>query len=212
MEKSGLGKKIVIATKNRGKIREIKDFFKDIRDLKWLTYSDFELFPEVREGDRSFLENAKTKARVISEITCLTTLADDSGLVVDVLDGAPGVTSSRYAGSNASDSNNRKKLLLEMSEVSLPEKRTARFICSMVMWNPELGMIAKTRGVCEGHIGFKERGTGGFGYDCIFIPSGYKKTMAELSQVEKNRISHRGKALNELIPFLKKYCDSSDSF
>jgi XTP/dITP diphosphohydrolase len=210
MQQSSFNRQIVIATKNRGKTREIKDFFKDIKDLKWLTSDDFDFFPDIREGDRSFLENAKTKARVISEITGLTTLADDSGLVVDILDGAPGVISSRYAGRVASDRDNRQKLLLEMSEVKLPEQRKARFVCNMVMWDPELGMIANTIGTCEGRIAFEEKGTGGFGYDCIFVPSGYKKTMAELSQDEKNRISHRGRALNELKSFLKEYLDSTD--
>jgi len=210
MQQSGFNRHIVIATKNRGKIREIKDFFKDLKELEWRASEDFNFFPEVREGDRSFLENAKTKARIISEFTRSATLADDSGLAVDALNGAPGVTSSRYAGKDATDRNNREKLLLELSEIRLLEQRKARFVCKMVLWDPDLGMIANTTGTCEGIIGFEEKGSGGFGYDCIFIPAGYKKTMAELSQTEKNKISHRGRALKELTPFLKEYLDSMD--
>ena len=207
MQRPSFTGQIVIATKNSGKIREIKDFFKDIEGLRWLTSDDFNFFPDVREGDSSFLENAKTKARIISEFTHLATLADDSGLIVDILDGAPGVISSRYAGSDSSDRDNRQKLLNELSKIRRPEQRKARFVCNMVIWDPGFGMVASTTGICEGIVGFKEKGSGGFGYDSIFIPEGYKKTMAELSQDEKNRISHRGKALNELAPLLKKYLD-----
>ena len=102
-------RQIVIATKNSGKIREIRDFFKNFNQLEWLTFENFEFFPEVKEGSRSFFENAKTKAKVIAEFSRVTTLADDSGLVVDALDGAPGVISSRYAGIDADDRDNRKK-------------------------------------------------------------------------------------------------------
>ncbi len=200
---------VVIATKNRGKIKEIKDFFKDTENATWVTYDAFSFFPEVVEGDRSFFENARTKARVVSEFTGLASLADDSGLVVDALGGAPGVTSSRYAGMDASDSDNRRKLLDKMSGLKSTDQRKASFVCEMVIWDPELGMVASTTGTCKGIIGFEEKGTGGFGYDSIFIPSGYNKTMAELSQVEKNRISHRGRALKKLVPLLKKYLDLS---
>ena len=203
------GIRIVIATKNRGKIREIKDFFKDTENVMWVTYDAFSFFPEVIEGDRSFIENAKTKARIVSEFTGLASLADDSGLVVDALKGAPGVTSSRYAGMDASDSENRQKLLGEMSGLRSTGQRKARFVCKMIIWDPERGMIASTAGICEGIIGFEEKGTGGFGYDSIFIPYGYNRTMAELSRVEKNSISHRGRALKKLEPLLKKYLDPS---
>ncbi len=205
MERSGKDKRIIIATKNKGKIREIKHFFKDLKNIKWQTYEDFDCFPEVKEGDISFFENAKTKARLISEFTNTATLADDSGLAVDALNGAPGVISSRYAGKNAADSDNRRKLLLGLKKIDNPEMRIARFICNMVLWDPDQGMVASTKGICEGKIGFDERGSGGFGYDCIFIPAGSKKTMAELSQDEKNKISHRGRALKEMKPCLEKY-------
>ncbi len=109
-----MSESIVIATKNKGKILEIRDFFKDLDNISWFTYDEFEDFPEVQEGNTSFLENAELKAKSISEFTGMRTLADDSGLAVDALDGAPGVISSRYAGPGANDEINRKKLLSEL--------------------------------------------------------------------------------------------------
>ncbi len=195
---------IVIATKNLGKIKEIKSFFQDIKSIKWLTYKDIKNFPDVEEGTDSFLENAKTKAKKISEFTGNITIADDSGLEVDLLKGKPGVISSIYAGRGATDKENRLKLLEELSNYLSFEQRTARFICYIVVWHPKIGMICKSEGICNGNIGFNEIGVNGFGYDCIFIPEGYTKTMAQLSEKEKNQISHRGKALKNLRECLEK--------
>jgi XTP/dITP diphosphohydrolase len=199
--------KIVIATKNDGKIREIKDYFKEkglLELLEILTYKDFSDFPDVKEGSSSFLSNAKTKAGHIARYCRCPALADDSGLVVDALGGRPGVTSSRYAGPDADDAANRKKLLKELEDVTSFEKRTARFICRMVLWDNDTGQLNLSTGICRGSIGFKEKGTGGFGYDSLFIPAGYNLTMAEISQSEKNSISHRGKALKKMSDFLEK--------
>ena len=193
---------IVIASKNTGKIREIKSFYHDLPKVEWLTFKDFKKFPDVEEKGSSFLENARLKARSISLHTNRITLADDSGLEVDFLGGRPGVKSSRYTGVDATDKRNRDKLLKEMENVKKISDRTARFVCSVALWGPAKGSIFETRGVCEGFIGFEEKGTGGFGYDCIFIPTGYKKTMAQLTQKEKNNISHRGKALRALYKFI----------
>jgi len=198
---------IAIATKNKGKIREIKNFFNDFPDMtgiRWLTFKDFENFPDVEECEDSFLENARIKAKNVAEFTGVVTLADDSGLVVDALNGAPGVKSSRYSGTGATDKTNRIKLLSELAKISSIKERRARFVCRMVLWEPGKGLLHETSGICEGYIGFDEKGTNGFGYDCIFIPEGYKKTMAQLSQKEKNKISHRGRALQNLAGFLKK--------
>ncbi|MBM3708168.1 MAG: RdgB/HAM1 family non-canonical purine NTP pyrophosphatase [Actinobacteria bacterium] len=189
---------VVIATKNNGKIREIKGFFNDIKKIKLLTFADFKDFPDVTEGSNSFFENAIIKAEEISKFTGKITLAEDSGLEVDALGGKPGVNSSIYAGKSATDKDNRIKLLDKLSGFSSLKDRTARFICHMIVWHPKLGMVGKSTGVCEGKIGFKEAGINGFGYDCIFIPEGYNKTMAQLSGREKNSISHRGKALRGL--------------
>jgi len=193
---------IVIASKNKGKIREIKSFFSSLQKVQWLTFEDFEKFPDIKEEGKSFAENARLKARGISLYTNKITLGDDSGLEVDFLGGRPGVKSSRYAGTDATDKENRDKLLGEMKNIRDLSERTARFICSTMLWDPGKGSIFEARGICEGFIGSKEIGTGGFGYDCIFIPSGYKKTMAQLTQDEKNKISHRGKALKAVYGFI----------
>ncbi len=196
---------IVIASKNKGKIREIKSFHNDLLKVKWLTYKDFKEFPKVIEEGKNFLENARLKARIISLYTGKITLADDSGLEVNFLRGLPGVKSSRYSEENATDKQNRDKLLEEMKSVQKVSERTARFICSMVLWDPQKGSIFETRGICEGFIGFEEKGSGGFGYDCIFVPLGYYKTMAQLTKKEKNNISHRGEAIKALYEFIVNF-------
>src|SRR4030043_1464756 len=179
--------KIVIATKNKGKIKEIKSFLANLQEVEWLTFEDFESFPDIDEGSVSFIENATLKAKSISEFTNTVTLADDSGLVVDALSGEPGVKSSRYAGENATDEENRQKLLGELGNCNSLRDRRARFVCEMILWDPGKGLLKTSSGFCEGCIGFAEKGSGGFGYDCIFIPSDYdNKTKAEISQNAKN--------------------------
>ncbi|MBN1299554.1 MAG: RdgB/HAM1 family non-canonical purine NTP pyrophosphatase [Actinobacteria bacterium] len=198
---------IVIATKNKGKIKEIKDFFKQeniLPGIKLLTSIDFKDMPDIEEGSSSFFKNAKLKAQKTAEFTGCIAIADDSGLTVGTLNGAPGVISSRYAGFNASDSDNRKKLLEELKLYNEPQKRSAAFVCKMVLWDPQAGMLKHTSGICRGSIGFIEKGTNGFGYDSIFIPEGRSQTMAEISDIEKNMISHRGKALKKMSDYIKK--------
>ena len=195
---------IVIASKNKGKIEEIKTYRDNANGIKWLTYKDFKGFPDVEETGDSFLDNAIIKARALAGHTGKRALADDSGLIVDPLDGRPGVRSSRYAGPDATDKENRIKLLEALKDIKDESKRSARFICSMILWDPKDGLVFKTDGVCEGKIGFKEKGSGGFGYDNIFIPSGYDRTMAQLGNSEKNRISHRGIALAYFYDFIVK--------
>ena len=196
---------IVIASKNIGKIKEIKSFTCNLSEVEWLTFGDFKDFPDVEENESSFLGNARLKAIAISDYTGMITLADDSGLEVDFLRGKPGVKSSRYAGEHATDKENRDKLIEELREVKNIYDRKARFVCSMVLWDPKKGSVYETKGVCSGHIGFEEKGTGGFGYDCIFIPSGYKKSMAQLDREEKNSISHRGKAIKAICEFIVNF-------
>ena len=195
---------IVIASKNKGKIEEIKTYRDNANGIKWLTYKDFKGFPDVEETGDSFLDNAIIKAKALAKHTGKHALADDSGLIVDALDGRPGVRSSRYAGPDATDKENRIKLLEVLKDIKDESKRSARFICSMILWDPKDGLVFKTDGVCEGKIGFKEKGSGGFGYDNIFIPSGYDRTMAQLGNSEKNRISHRGIALAYFYDFIVK--------
>jgi len=193
---------IIIASKNKGKIKEIKAFFKNL-DIRWLTFEDFSSFPDIEETGSSFMENAKLKAKKIAEYTNKLTLADDSGLAVDYLKGSPGIKSSRYSGMDTTDKDNRAKLLKELKHVCDVKERKAKFICSMVLWDPKRGPIFETSNVCEGFIGKVEAGSGGFGYDSVFFPAGYRKTMAQLTQEEKNRISHRGSALKKLHKFVR---------
>ena len=194
---------LVIATKNKGKVKEINHFLKDL-NIKLFSLNDFNDLPEIIEDGKNFKENSIKKAKITAEALKKLSLADDSGLEVDFLGGSPGVYSSRYSGKNATDKSNRQKLLSELAEVKDISKRTARFVCHLVLWDPQKGLLFETDGICDGKISFKETGSGGFGYDCIFIPNDFNVTMAELSEDAKNKISHRGKALKDFSDFLKK--------
>jgi XTP/dITP diphosphohydrolase len=151
---------------------------------------------EIDEDGETFEENSLKKAREIMKLCGKITIADDSGVVVDMLGGKPGVHSARYAGDECDDKKNRDKLLYELIGVPL-EKRTARFVSVISMVYPD-GRELTARGESEGHIIFFERGENGFGYDSLFVPLGYEKTFAELPPAEKNKISHRAKALKLL--------------
>ena len=193
---------IVIATKNRGKVREIRRALKG-RGLKIYSLNDFLDVPEIEEDGKSFTENALKKARFYSKYFGKLTLADDSGLEVDALKGLPGIYSARYAGNGASDRENNQKLLREMEAIRI-SKRGASFKCVMVMVFQE-GKEAVVEGSCRGRIGFRELGKKGFGYDPIFILPQYGKTMAQLTLEEKNKVSHRGKALKKLRKIITKF-------
>lgn len=158
----------------------------------------------VIEDKSSYLANARKKARAFMEQTGLLTLADDSGLEVDVLNGAPGVYSARLAGRGKTDAD-RRRLLLEMLRPHLPPWH-ARFRCALVLQGPD-GFVGSGMGECEGEIIPYERGSAGFGYDPIFLITSIQKTMAELSMDEKNRLSHRARAVEDLLPRLKKLQD-----
>ena len=186
---------LIVATWNRGKIREIREALKGL-GLRIYALNDFPEIPEIEEDGKSFTENALKKARFYSKVFGKFTLADDSGLEVDSLKGMPGIYSARYAGERASSRENNRKLLKEMEEIPL-SKRGAKFKCIMALVSPD-GKEAITEGSCKGRIGMREKGRRGFGYDPLFILPKYGKTMAELSLREKNKISHRGKALREL--------------
>jgi len=186
---------VIVATQNRGKVREIKKVIKGL-GFQILSLNDFSGVPQLEEDGKSFLENALKKARFYSRYFGRLTLADDSGLEVDVLKGRPGVYSARYAGEGGSTQENNRKLLKEMEAIPL-SKRGARFKCVLALVSPE-GKEAVVEGSCRGRIGFKEVGKKGFGYDPLFVLPSYGKTMAQLSVEEKNRISHRGKALRKL--------------
>ncbi len=152
--------------------------------------------PEIEENGSTFLQNACVKADWVYSHSGIWTLADDSGLEVDALNGAPGVRSARYAGQQSNAEKNNKKLLDALKNVAM-EKRTARFRCAMVL-KTGVDSYISAEGVCEGIIGFEFQGSGGFGYDPLFIPINEDKSFAELSSEKKNAISHRGKALKTL--------------
>jgi len=189
--------KIIIATTNSGKLREIKKIFSDL-SLEILSLSDFPNFPEIIEDGNSFEENAEKKARVVFEITGIPALGEDSGLVVEQLNGAPGIYSARYSGKGATYESNNKKLLRELEIHPLPH--LAKFVCVAVYYNGK-NKIAK-RGEIMGQIVNSPKGANGFGYDPIFIPDGFNITFAELNIEEKNRISHRAKAFREMKKIL----------
>jgi XTP/dITP diphosphohydrolase len=186
---------VIAATRNKGKAREIREALKGL-GLRILTLSDFSDVPEIEEDGKSFIENALKKARFYSKYFGKLTIADDSGLEVDSLKGLPGIHSARYSGEKASSQENNRKLLNAVKGVPF-SKRGAKFKGILAMVSPDGREVIK-EGFCRGKIGFKEKGKRGFGYDPLFLLPKYGKTMAELSLEEKNKISHRGKALRKL--------------
>lgn len=193
---------IVLATRNRKKIEEIKRITKEL-DISILTLDDYLDCPEIEENGATFEENAVKKAMTVSDYTGKPALADDSGLEVYSLGGAPGTLSARYAGQGASDAENIRKLLKAMD--SLPEqKRDARFVCCMALVSLN-GKIDVFHGYVEGRIGTVMKGTQGFGYDPVFFPKGYSSTFAEMKSEEKDSLSHRGRALEKVKEYLKAH-------
>jgi XTP/dITP diphosphohydrolase len=191
---------LVVATRNKKKIEEIKRLLAEM-PVKILTIEDFPECPEVEEDGKTFEENAVKKALSISRYTGKPSLADDSGLEVYALNGAPGVLSSRYAGPDSDDKKNIEKLLKEMDY--LREKdRSARFVCCLALAFPD-GNVRTFFGYVEGTIGKEPKGSSGFGYDPVFYPEGQSMTFAEMSPEDKDIMSHRGKALREFLNYLK---------
>ena len=195
-------KEIVVATANPGKLREIKESLEGMQ-LRVLSLTDLPPLPPVKEDGLTFRENALKKARAAARHSGILTIADDSGLEVDHLGGEPGVRSARFAGEEASDADNNRKLLQRLAGVP-PAQRGAAFRCVIAVVDPQ-GQEAWVEGTCSGVIGEQERGTQGFGYDPLFIIPELGKTLAELPLKEKNRISHRGKALAALKDVLKDF-------
>jgi len=194
--------RVLMATRNKGKITELRENLKNL-DIDILTLDEIEDMPILEEKGATFLENAVSKARTAAKISGLLTIADDSGLEVDALNGQPGVYSARFAGEPADDMENNQKLLHLMKGLTY-EKRTARFICVIAIAFPD-GSIHSAEGKCEGIILEELRGSGGFGYDPLFYIPNMEKTFAELNLDEKNSISHRGKALREVAVLLETF-------
>ena len=188
--------RLLLGTRNSGKVKEIETI---LEDSGW-TFSSLREFDEVgpaAEDGVTYAENAIAKARFYAAETGLLALADDSGLEVAALGGAPGVHSARYAGDNASDADRRQLLLAELARVDSGDRR-ARFVAAVAIADPNGGVLNLSEGICEGRITFEPRGTSGFGYDPLFIPDGYDQTFAELPDKVKNFISHRARALMRL--------------
>lgn len=183
---------IIIATRNQNKIFEIKELLKDL-NVRLISLKDYPEIREIEEDGKDFDENAIKKAVTVARETRHLTMADDSGLEVDFLDGEPGVRSSRFAGDKAAMDENIAKLLRLLNGVPI-ENRKATFRCSIAIADKD-GLIKVVHGRCKGIIGFECKGTSGFGYDPLFIVPGYDKTFAELGADVKNRISHRARAL-----------------
>jgi len=193
--------RVIVATGNRGKLDEIRTAL-DFPGWEFVTAADLGAETlEVEETGDTFVDNARLKARAYHDAFGIPALADDSGLEVDALGGAPGVYSSRYAGPDATDADNNVKLLSALADVPDAE-RTARFRSLIVLVDAD-GTETIAEGACEGSIGHEPRGTGGFGYDPLFLPHAIPgRAMAELDRAEKNAISHRGAALRALRELL----------
>jgi XTP/dITP diphosphohydrolase len=192
--------RIVLATRNNHKTEEIKTILKDL-GLEILTLSDFPDVPVLKEEGSTFQENSLQKAHAVYLHTKIPALADDSGLEVFFLNGRPGVISARYAGDGATDEENNEKLLGQMRGVA-PRRRRAQFRAVLTLFGDNGTEV--TEGICPGRLAESPRGTNGFGYDPIFIPDGFSRTYAELTFEEKNKISHRAKALEKMREILRQ--------
>lgn len=204
---------ILVATTNTGKQRELSSML-DL-DVDWVSLRDFPGIEEVAEDGSTFAENARKKALGYAMASGFWTIADDSGLVIDALDGAPGIHSARFSGARADgedrgliDHRNIAKVLELMKDVE-EDTRSCRFVCSLCLASAD-GVLLETDGVCEGVVWYEEVGDGGFGYDPIFYIPSLGKTVAELSGEEKNLISHRGSAIRRLKPLLLELLGSQD--
>lgn len=192
---------VVLATENLGKIREFRELLKSLKNIQLFSLRDFPEYVAPEETEDTFLGNAELKALSAAKTLNRWALADDSGLVVPALGGAPGVYSARYAGAGATDVENRKKLLDAMKYLH-GDSRQAYFECCLVLASPN-GIKKVTVGKCEGMLLTQEKGGQGFGYDPLFLKYDYDKTFAELPEATKNRISHRWRAFEKLLPTLE---------
>ena len=191
---------LLLGTRNAGKVREIELI---LGDVPWQIRSlhEFDNVDIAAETADTYAENAIAKAQFYARATGLSALADDSGLEVEALGGAPGVFSARYAGDSATDADRRVLLLSQLAGVPA-ENRAARFVCVVAISEPDGRVLNVSEGTCSGRITFEPRGEGGFGYDPLFVPDGFDQTFAELADSLKNRISHRARALLNAREFL----------
>lgn len=193
--------RLTIATFNLGKLTEYTQLLQGI-PLRLESLADFSDVTEVDESGATFAENARLKASGYAFQTGSWTMADDSGLVVDALNGRPGVLSARYGGEELDFAGKMALLLDEIRDTGTVDRR-ARFICEIAVADPDGTIRFAASGTCEGTIGPTPRGSGGFGYDPIFIPSGFQETFGELPSAIKHEISHRARAFSQIIPYLR---------
>lgn len=194
-------KELVVATRNAGKLKEIRQLLEGHVEAIY-SLDDFPELPDIIEDGVTFEENALKKAKLTALKLEKPVLADDSGLCVDVLGGKPGIFSARFAGNDAGDKENNKKLVAELAEIP-PDRRSASFQCVIALYFPD-GSHHTFKGELKGMIIDTEKGSSGFGYDPLFLVPEYDKTLAELSSDVKNRISHRGRALAQLKEFIRQ--------
>jgi XTP/dITP diphosphohydrolase len=190
-------KQFLLATTNKGKLNDVKEILKDL-DVEILSFLDFDDYPNIEETGSTFLENAELKVKAAFEKYGIPSIGDDSGLEAFQLNGEPGIYSARYAGKDSDAEQNNLKLIKKLS--GLPQPHPARFVCAAVYFDGE--NYKSAIGEIRGNIIKIPRGKNGFGYDPLFIPTGYDNTMAELSHEEKNKISHRLNAFKELKKYL----------
>lgn len=193
--------RFIAATRNQGKLKEIREILAPL-PLKVVSMDEAGAGKEIEENGCTFEENALIKARAIHAVTGGFVMADDSGLEVDWLNGAPGIYSARFGGEGVTDAERNRKLLELMAEVPT-EKRAARFVCAIAVMLPD-GNYFTVRGTCEGRIHQETAGENGFGYDPLFFLPEYNRTMAQLPSDEKNRISHRARALQKMLEILRE--------
>jgi len=195
--------KLLVATNNQGKLAEMIDRLADL-PVELRSLSDIETFDEVEETGATFVENARLKASGYAAQTGLPAIADDSGLEVAALDGRPGILSARYGGANTSFDEKMTKLLSEIDKTG-DTRRKARFVCAMAIADAAGNILYTTSGICDGKIAAEPRGNLGFGYDPLFIPDGFELTLDELPGAVKQKISHRARAFEQIIPFLRDF-------
>lgn len=192
---------IVLATQNLHKVREFRDMLKILKGIDLDSLINFSDYTPPEETGTTFRENAILKAEHAAKALNRWVIADDSGLIIPALKGSPGIHSARYAGADATDSENRKKLLDEMAGMDGIE-RSAYIECCLALASPK-GVKKVVTGICEGYITMEERGRNGHGYDPLFVKIDYNETFAEMEEQTKNRISHRRKAFDKLLPTLE---------
>ncbi|VAW43249.1 Nucleoside 5-triphosphatase RdgB (dHAPTP, dITP, XTP-specific) [hydrothermal vent metagenome] len=201
--------KLLVATHNQGKVVEFAEMLTDMA-IEWLSLDDVGVTQDVEETGSTFRENSLLKAQAYAAETGLLTLADDSGLEVDALMGAPGVFTARYGGVGLTAVQRYKKLLADIKNVPMAQ-RTARFRCAIVLSAPDGTILGESEGVCEGVIALEAAGGGGFGYDPIFFVPQLQKTLAQIPAKQKHKISHRGQAVRQIEPLLRSILKNQES-